>query len=403
MQPVALMTSTSNRTRHAETSSITALPSRIPSLDGLRAISIVLVLIGHASPAFQIHTRAQIALWTVIGNPGLGVRIFFVISGFLITTLLIKEEVKTGMISLKDFYLRRVVRIFPAFYTYLAVIAVLWASGVIKMSWITFTTAALFFRNYAGAIPHRELWGDTFVTHIWSLSVEEQFYWLWPLSLVLVRGKKRIGLAIVAMVLERIAQFWSYYAFPHLRGQLNWIFDGTESLMIGCIIAVLYKDEAFQALMQKLYRAQVPALAAIFVFVVSPFLELHFKSKYEHTVGFLLDSMCAGLIMLYVIQNSRTQLGKFLNSPIVVHIGVISYSLYLWQQLFLMKENTTFTGRFPLNIMIAIVLAELSYHLIESPLLALRKRLAHVDVRLPDNNGFVPPAQATEPATDAVS
>lgn len=148
---------------------------RIPSLDGLRAISIFLVVIGHVSLSFPHSGRWVNFFLQIFGNSDVGVLIFFVISGFLITTLLLQEFEKTGNICLSNFYLRRSFRIFPAFYCYMGVVFFLWMAGNIHLTWAVFGTAALFLRNYGSLFIHSFPTGDWFVGHTWTLAVEEQF------------------------------------------------------------------------------------------------------------------------------------------------------------------------------------------------------------------------------------
>src|SRR5882724_9559882 len=143
--------------------------SRIPSLDGLRALSISLVLVGHFAFAagFPIH-RA----WWTDAYAHYGVLIFFVISDYLITTLLVRERAKTGTINLKQFYIRRAYRILPAAYFYLVVVTVVfYASLPFKF----LVTAYTYLTSYAVHTP----W---VLLHLWSLSVEEQFYLVWPIA-----------------------------------------------------------------------------------------------------------------------------------------------------------------------------------------------------------------------------
>ena len=149
--------------------------SRLPSLDGLRAISIFLVLLGHAG-----GTHGLVRLDLGIGDYAhLGVVVFFVISGFLITRLLLSEHAKKGQVSLQRFYTRRALRLFPASYTYIACITLLWLSGILHLEPRDLWHAVTYTVNY---LPGRT-WQ---VGHLWSLSVEEQFYLLFPVLLILL-------------------------------------------------------------------------------------------------------------------------------------------------------------------------------------------------------------------------
>jgi len=166
--------------------------SRLSSLDGLRAVSIAGVLLAHASASTD--GASETGLLKVAERAGsLGVLFFFVISGFLITTLLRREIEKTGRIDLRGFYLRRVLRIFPAFYTYLAVIAGLTASGVLNISAGELTAAGLHVWNYSGLWGARTVDGGWFLGHFWTLALEEQFYLVWPLSVAWIGLRRGDG------------------------------------------------------------------------------------------------------------------------------------------------------------------------------------------------------------------
>jgi peptidoglycan/LPS O-acetylase OafA/YrhL len=146
--------------------------SRIPSLDGLRALSISLVLVAHFaySMGFPVHHT-----WWTDDYAHYGVRIFFVISGFLITSLLIREREQTGTISLKQFYIRRAYRLLPAAYVYLVVITIVFHES---LQYKYVVVAYMYLTSYALHSP----W---VLIHLWSLSVEEQFYFLWPAAMAL--------------------------------------------------------------------------------------------------------------------------------------------------------------------------------------------------------------------------
>jgi peptidoglycan/LPS O-acetylase OafA/YrhL len=163
----------------------TASPSKIPYLDGLRGYSILTVVIAHCLQSVHLPQWLMPAK-LLFGNGVLGVDIFFAISGFLITTLLLREWQQSGSISLRAFYERRVARIFPAAYTYIAIIAVLAMIGVVQIRWDAFFAASFFTWNYGTLLNLFAGSKDIqLFNHFWSLSLEEQFYLLWPGCLLL--------------------------------------------------------------------------------------------------------------------------------------------------------------------------------------------------------------------------
>jgi peptidoglycan/LPS O-acetylase OafA/YrhL len=162
--------------------------NRIPSLDGMRAASILIVLFAHAfqTEYFPTHFFHRISL---LADGKLGVRVFFVISGFLITTLLLKEKTETGRVSLTAFYKRRALRILPVYYFYIVAIAI--ASGLLlhEIPASTFLSTGSFTTNLWG------VWGKPFtwpLEHTWSLAIEEQFYLTWP-ALLAFAGPRFAG------------------------------------------------------------------------------------------------------------------------------------------------------------------------------------------------------------------
>src|SRR5439155_2931926 len=168
-----------------------AAERRIPSLDGLRAISITLVLVSHLAGTRNFPLSATTGNFLGLGE--FGVIVFFVISGFLITGLLLDELARTDRIRLGRFYFRRTLRIFPPYYMLIAVLAVAGAAGVIQLAPHDVARTMTYTSNYYAG----RSW---FVGHTWSLSVEEQFYLLWP-AVLLLAGTRRAFVIAGAVVL----------------------------------------------------------------------------------------------------------------------------------------------------------------------------------------------------------
>ena len=167
---------------------------RIRSLDGLRAVSIILVMISHL-----IGVRGFLvpeAAGRVFELGELGVRVFFVISGFLITSILLRELAEHNSVDLVRFYFRRTLRIFPPYYLFVLVLAIVQAIGLITLNPGDLSHALSYSSNYH---PQRS-W---FVGHTWSLAVEEQFYILWPAILLLLGKRKGLVLALAALEIGR--------------------------------------------------------------------------------------------------------------------------------------------------------------------------------------------------------
>ena len=182
----------------------------IPSLDGLRAASIFLVLLGHGNLSIPYHGLVADHFWFFLSDGHLGVTVFFVISGYLITYLLRREQEKTGRIDLRAFYLRRMLRIFPACYTFLIVLAVLVTLGIIPLSVTDLALSATYTWNYRFFTLPWNLTAHTsafapqswYAGHLWSLSLEEQFYLVWPPLLVWVGLKRGLKVAFGIIIAE---------------------------------------------------------------------------------------------------------------------------------------------------------------------------------------------------------
>jgi peptidoglycan/LPS O-acetylase OafA/YrhL len=170
----------------------------IPTLDGWRALAVLGVLVYHGTTSlfYPGGPYPSYEALRVVQAGARGVDVFFALSGFLICSRLLQEQQETGRISLGAFYIRRVFRILPPFLLYLAVLAVLAAVGLLAVEGREFLSALLFTRNYIG--PVRE--HGWYTGHFWSLAVEEHFYLLWPLLLV-VCGSRRARPVVVLLAL----------------------------------------------------------------------------------------------------------------------------------------------------------------------------------------------------------
>jgi peptidoglycan/LPS O-acetylase OafA/YrhL len=346
---------------------ITAKARSIPSLDGLRAISILLVVIAHSSQNFSRWVNLPVGTFLLFAH--LGVSVFFVISGFLITSLLLKEWDATGTIGLKRFYLRRAFRIFPPFYLYLVILLALVLAGVFHTSLRAFFFAAIYCMDYYLG-P-----GSGFVglQHIWSLSVEEQFYLLWPAALLLLGKRKAVYLAGFLILISPLLRGVTYLILePQHRAMINRMFHSSvDTIMFGCLLALLWQNDRFRRWLPILTSSWLMAGSVFFLFLLDPLLESHFYARYSLLFGMTLEGIAISLVTLYVVKRPDTLYGRVLNTPILRHIGVISYSLYLWQSIL-----TAEAGRFfPFNLAAILLCAELSYWAVERPSQRLRDRL----------------------------
>lgn len=347
----------------------------IPSLDGIRALAILAVVFGHSeSPLFN-HPWID-----PFRNGSLGVIGFFVLSGFLITGILVRETDRAGGISLKRFYARRAFRIFPAFYAYLIVIAILGVLRHVKLDLTSWLAAATYTWNYVLNTSSYSL-GQT-----WSLSLEEQFYLLWPLCLVFFSKKTCFRIAVGSILLSPFSRVLTYALFPAFRGHINMMLHThIDAILTGAALALAQNLGLFAKLRVRLANAWFLLPIGVY-FAIHPMLANLYRGSFALPVGMTLDEIAWAIFVLHVTRFPQLPVGKFLNWAPIAHIGRISYSVYLWQQLFT-GENQP--NAFPLNLIWIFLCAEGSYWLIEQPFLRLRDRV----VRSPETE-LLPGPQA---------
>jgi peptidoglycan/LPS O-acetylase OafA/YrhL len=336
--------------------------TRIPSLDGLRAISIGLVVLAHArdTPGFpnvELPTDA-------IGM--FGVRVFFVISGFLITKLLLKEADQTGRIKLGSFYFRRALRIFPAFYVYLAVLCLLTVLHVVQVTRVDILQAATYTVNYFPWDSQSNL-----VRHIWSLSNEEQFYLLWPFCVAFFLRSTAMYIAASALLLTPMIRFIVMSLGPPMVLTIDRRFDCiADVLATGCLLAGLSgrlgESEHYLSFLRSRWFYVVPAVTGVFAMSMA-------HPHIYFLVGQSIVNIGIALCIDRVVRYPEMFAGRILNLAPLRFVGVLSYSLYLWQQLFLGAGTSAWWGLFPLNVVLAFVAAVGSYYLVEKPFLGLRR------------------------------
>jgi peptidoglycan/LPS O-acetylase OafA/YrhL len=329
---------------------------RLPSLDGLRAASIILVLLSHLPGLDAVPVLNQ--LWRIdAGN--LGVRVFFVISGFLITTLLLSEHARSGTIDLKRFYLRRTFRIMPPFYVFLLC---MWIGGMMGLHQVSMTSswhAATYLTNYLSS--------EWPVGHTWSLSVEEQFYLLWPGLIVLVGLRAGFRSALLMLAVSPLCRLAaeSFAAWP---SNPRYGFESVaDALATGCLLArhrdALWQFRPYRAALESRWSLAIPVavLAAAVACVQWP--------GHLAAVGQTLLNVVLAVAIDWCLRRPDTLLGRVLNLPPVAYVGTLSYSLYLWQQPFLNAKSPA-SLTFRLAGLVAFALA--SFYLVEQPSLRLR-------------------------------
>ena len=328
----------------------------------MRGVAILLVLLSHLEMPSVVGPQG--AEWIArLGD--FGVKIFFVLSGFLITALLVGEHRRNGRIAVGRFYLRRAFRIFPAAYVFILAIIAAAALG-----WLHLPSAdTIFALTYTMNFNTTPGW---WLGHTWSLSVEEQFYLAWPLALVLARplggAYVAAGTVLVAPLARGIVVLW----FPGLEEGIERAFmSAADGFAVGGFLAIVRQQlERHEAYMRCLRAWWVPLLVLLAAVVNQ--LEHHPLIFFVLLQPLVYLALALGLHRWQVMPHDP--IGRLLNWAPLAFVGSISYSLYLWQQPFLFPAGHGLVHRFPLDLLLSFTLAWASYRLIERPSLRLRDR-----------------------------
>ena len=336
---------------------------RIRSLDGLRAISITIVILRHLLS--QNYLNPNFKYVPVLFDGQFAVNIFFIISGFLITTLLLREEERSGSVSIKIFYLKRVLRIFPAYFFLLFIYAILQYFKIIEISRNSWLTTVTFTKFLNGGT-------DWYTWHTWSLSIEEWFYLIWPILFLQTKKYRQILLWLIIILVPIVKVLSNFKIIPNIS-DLS-LFTRADAIAIGCLFAI-HKAiiEVFLFKKERLF-IYLLLIGILVLGILSPYgIGTTLKALSIAIAGThgTIANLLIGLILIYSIQIQKGWWYKVLNHKTAVYIGTLSYSLYLWQQFFI-HDTIKWYNKFPVNLLFIIICAMGSYYLIEKPFLKLK-------------------------------
>lgn len=328
----------------------------------MRAISILLVLFGHLNGTqgfgnFDLKSR--------IGDiANLGVTVFFAISGYLITRILMKEEYINGSISLKNFYIRRFVRLFPVFFVYMVFLFVLNKLQYISVRNMDWAYAFTYTMNY----NVERSWQ---VGHLWSLSVEEQFYLLWPFIIYRSGFKSAMLVAKFGLVLAVVYRLAiRLFLSKTTLAQMEAFPEIVDSIAVGCLLAGYQKE------LQKVTWYKKIKESPFFLSILVAIFLINILRKYSiiNIFGTSVMNVLIAVMIDGFISRSGSFAFKVLNNKALVFVGVLSYSIYVWQQLFLNRSSHDFYCTFPVNLLLVCVVSVAVHYLIEKPALKLNQR-----------------------------
>ena len=346
----------------------------IPSLDGIRAVSFFLVFFAHAG------------LGKVLVPGGFGVTIFFLLSGFLITTLLRLEYLRFKRISLKDFYLRRALRILPPLYVTLALSMLLVTLGKVStgIPMAGTLSQALQYANYY------QIYAESQATMpgtgvFWSLAVEEHFYLLFPLTYIwMCRRLSNTRQALVLLMLCAVALAWRCLLFFHFHSSFDRIYLATDtrfdSILLGCVLAIAANPVLRDPLHERLIVQMRWLLPVSLVVLLATFL--YRGEGFRSTFRYTFQGLALMPLLIATIRFQGSFVVRILNLSWVRFLGVLSYSLYLCHSIILeaiirtAASKPVFTGT--AGVVCALIFATFVHYLVERPCTRARKRLSRV-------------------------
>jgi peptidoglycan/LPS O-acetylase OafA/YrhL len=343
----------------------------VPEFDGLRALAVFAVIARHT-------------MWSILPGGEIGVDVFFVLSGFLITRVLLGEFEATDQINFINFYVRRCLRLMPALWLFLSawILFALVHGGENENNrlWAA-VPAGLYFMNWTIAL---DLGPPDMLRHTWSLAVEEQFYLLWPPLLFLaLKNVPRRSVWLPILLLLLTSSGWRGF-LAYSGADQDRVYNGfdtrAETLLFGCLLAVL-PIARFPAISFRLWYIPVAVLISCLFFL--PLIHVGEPAqvwKPVFTFGLTLVSLCAAWVIVLIIEyRSRFRIPVLTWRP-VTYVGRISYGIYLWHYPINMLLRPHLSG--PFNFIVtgstSVLIAAASFHLVEARALRLKKRFSSV-------------------------
>jgi peptidoglycan/LPS O-acetylase OafA/YrhL len=343
--------------------------SRVPILDGLRALAVALVITTHFVITAHLSAGVPLAL----------VSVFFVLSGFVITWLLLREHESTGSISLSGFFVRRAVRILPAYYAFVVFsIALDRMYGDARIASAA-VPALFYYTNYFNALHGHPA---SSVAHLWSLAVELQFYVVAPLAFLLLAARGRRALLYGAAFAIVAVAAWRSFAFLWLGLGPAYAYNAFDcrfdALAAGCLLAVSCGSPRFRSAMETC-AGRWHWAPLLFAVMILPVFE-YSRPWYRYTIGFTIQALAIAFVIGQLLVLHAQTPWRFLDSRPMRYLGSLSYGMYLYHLWGLSIGRHLSASspwlEFPVGFAVTIALAAGSYYLIEQPAVSLKRRFA---------------------------
>lgn len=342
----------------------------IPSFNGLRGIGAISIVLSHAILKSHLPAETQKFLRVFVISHSILI-LFFVLSGFLITHILLKEERKFGTILIRDFFLKRYLRFLPPYYALLFTYFLISWFGIVNFTSCNWLSSLTFTKNFGC-----RSWMDG---HLWSFAVEQQFYLVWPFIFKFCSNKIRQYALLFFIILTPLSKLLLEIYLD--KGIAEYSFTSTMGyISVGCLCAI-HLDEILVVL-RKLNTKLVKTVVIGIIFIIHVLALYNKLPFFFYPFRGLILSICWAYLMLSYGFLSNGPVFKFLNNRYLAQIGMMSFSIYLWQQMFFDEALKPFDN-VGLSILVIIPVSMASYYCIERPVLKLRNKFLKPSLKPP--------------------
>lgn len=351
--------------------------NKIKGFDGIRGLAVIAVILTHLHFLNLLENyHILLPAFKPLINGTAGVQAFFILSGFLITMLLIKEKNKTGSISIRNFFIRRTLRIFPLYFVFLLLSTFLYFLDNQVTNPISLIFSWAYIYNF---IPKSHY--TSFMGHTWSLAVEEHFYLIWPFVFIFLFRLKftsRIMWVVGLILLSQIAHL--LLMALHVNNSYfveRWTFVAGSNILMGCLLSMIILSEEWGERFAK-YSTKLVLGIAVCLYV-STALFISDDVVVTKLLAPFIRSICISIFILYIFTHQTSRLVGFLEIRFLKYIGLISYGIYMYQGLFLATGPERVAGVLwppsqTVGLILLVCVAPLSYHFFEKPFIELKSK-----------------------------